>query len=100
MPTIDDILPQLARVRVMSTVDTADGFWHLKLDDESSRLTTLDTPWGRHRWTRMCFGLSVAPEIFQARLQAALSCLKGIAIIVDDILIYGSGDNDAEADAE
>ena len=97
MPTIDDILPQLARVRVMSTVDTADGFWHLKLDDESSRLTTMETPWGRHRWTRMCFGLSVAPEIFQARLQAALSGLKGIAIIADDILIYGSGDNDAEA---
>jgi len=44
MPTIDDILPQLARVRVMSTVDTADGFWHLKLDDESSKLTTMETP--------------------------------------------------------
>jgi len=27
----------------------------------------------------------------------ALSGLKGIAIIADDILIYGSGDNDAEA---
>ena len=71
MPTIDDILPQLARVHVMSTVDTDDGFWHLKLDDESSKLTTMETPWCRHRWTRMCFGLSVAPEIFQARLQAA-----------------------------
>jgi len=45
MPTIDDILLQLARVRVMSTVDTAGGFWHLKLDDESSDLTTMETPY-------------------------------------------------------
>jgi len=45
----------------------------------------------------MRFGLFVAPEIFQARLQTAFSGLKGIAIIADDSLIYGSGDNDAES---
>ena len=82
----------------MSTVDTADGFWHSKVDESSSKQTTMETPWGRHRWTRMCFGLSVAPEIFQACLQAALSGLKRIAVIVDDILIYGLGDTEAMID--
>jgi len=58
--------------------------------------TTMETPCtGSSSMDENVFGLSVAPEIFQARLkQAALSGLEGIAIITDNISIYGSGDND------
>jgi hypothetical protein len=37
MPTIDDILPKLAGVKVFSTVDIKHAFWHLRLSDTSSR---------------------------------------------------------------
>ena len=70
MPTIDDVLPQLADAKVFSTVDARDGFWHVSLDDESSRLTTFETPFGRYRWLRqrLRFGVSPAPEIFQKKV--------------------------------
>jgi len=100
LPNIDDVLPQLAGAKVFSTVDAKDGFWHLKLDDESSRLTTFETPFGRYRWRRLCFGLNAAPEIFAERLNAALAGLKGIACIADDILIAGVGETEAEATAD
>ena len=100
MPTIDDILPQLAGAKIFSTVDAKDGFWQLQLDDESSRLTTFETPFGRYRWRRLPFGISPAPEIFQARIHDALSGLKGIACIADDILIAGSGETEAEASVD
>jgi len=100
MPTIEDVLLQLAGAKVFSTVDAKDGFWHLKLDDESSRLTTFETPFGRYRWLRLPFGVSPAPELFQARMHDALAGLKGIACIADDILIAGSGDTEAEAIAD
>src|SRR6218665_248858 len=67
MPTIDDILPQLANARCFSTCDLRDGFWHLRLDPASSRLTTFGTPFGRKRWLRLPFGISPSSEIFQSR---------------------------------
>ena len=100
MPTIDDILPQLSGAKIFSTVDAKDGFWHLKLDQESSRLTTFETPFGRYRWRRLPFGISPAPEIFQARMHAVLSGLQGISCIADDILISGAGETEAEAAAD
>ena len=100
MPTIDDVLPNLAGAKVFSTVDAKDGFWHLKLDDESSRLTCFESPFGRYRWLRLPFGISPSPELFQARIHSALVGLKGISCIADDILIAGSGDDEAAAMAD
>ena len=89
MPTIEDVLPQLAGAKVFSTVDVKEAFWTVRLDDESSRLTTFETPFGRYRWLRLPSDVSAAPELFQARLNNALAGLKGVACIADDILIAG-----------
>ena len=100
MPTIDDVLPKLTCVKILSSIDTKEGFFHLKLDKESSLLTTTETPFGRIRWLRVPFWVKVAPEIFADRIHAALSGLNNIAIIADDILVAGSGQNEAEAIAD
>jgi hypothetical protein len=97
MPTLEDVLPDLTNAKVFSAVDASHAFWHVELDDESSKLTVFETPFGRYRWRRLCFGISVAPEEFQSRLQSELAGLKGIKIIADDILIYGSGETTEEA---
>ncbi|XP_062712611.1 uncharacterized protein K02A2.6-like [Aedes albopictus] len=64
MPTVDELLPELSNAKVFTTVDAKCGFWQISLDEESSRLTTFWTPFGRYRWLRMPFGISPAPEIF------------------------------------
>ena len=73
MQTIDDILPQITNVKIMSTVDIRQAFWMLKFDIESSMLTTFETPFGRYQWRCLVMGLLVSPEIFAARIQTALS---------------------------
>mgnify|MGYP000356223970 CR=1 FL=1 len=60
--TIDEILPELSRAKVFSTVDAKNGFWHVELDDDSSCLPTFNSPFGRFRWLRLPFGLCTAPE--------------------------------------
>ena len=55
MQTIDDVLPKLSQAKVFSTVDAANAFWHLRLDEESSKLTTYETPFGKFRWLRLVF---------------------------------------------
>ena len=81
MPTIDDILPELQNAKVFSTVDAKHGFWHVTLDEPSSRLTVFESTFGKYRWLRLPFGVSVAPEEFQRRLHEALQGLDGIACI-------------------
>ena len=72
----------------------------MQLDDESSKLTTFDTPFGRYRWKRLPFGISVASEIFQKRLNQALDRLDGLLTIHDDMVVYGVSDTEEEPMAD
>ena len=40
MPTVNEVLPKLARAKVFTVLDAKDGFYQVKLDKESSLLTT------------------------------------------------------------
>ena len=97
LPVIEDILPDLNKVRIFSKLDLRNGFWHCELDEESSLLTTFSTPFGRYRWKKLPFGLSVSSEIFQKRLNMAIEGLNGVKCIADDLLVVGEGDTQAEA---
>ena len=100
LPTIEEILPSLAKAKLFSVLDAKDGFWQVKLDEESSYLTTFWTPFGRYRWLRMPSGIASAPEEYQRRQHEVLEGLQGVEVIADDILVYGCGDTDDEAMAD
>ena len=100
MPVSDEILPDLSQAKVFTPVDLRPGFWHCDLDDESSMLTTFNTPYSRYCWLRLPFGLSVFPEIFQKRVFQTLVGFEGVLNIADDILIYGVGDFPEQANAD
>ncbi|XP_014662711.1 PREDICTED: uncharacterized protein K02A2.6-like [Priapulus caudatus] len=97
MPTVEEILPKLAKAKVFTVLDAKDGFFQVKLDEPSSYLTTFWTPFGRYRYLRMPQGISSAPEEYQRRQVEVLDGLLGVEVIADDILCYGSGDTMAEA---
>ena len=96
-PVLDDILPKLQNAKIFSVLDLKAGYWHVKLDEESSYLTAFNTPFERYRWLRMPFGINPAAEIFQRRLHQALEDLDGIACIAGDIVVIGNGDTEEEA---
>ena len=97
MPTIEEVLPNLDKAKVFSVLDAKDGFCHVKLDDESSRLTTFWTPFGRYCWLRLPFGLTSSPEVYQYKQHEALQGLPGVEVIADDILVFGCGDTQSDA---
>ena len=97
MPTLEELLPEHSKARIYSSFDAKDGFYQVSLDDESSKLTPFWTPFGRYRYQRMPFGISLAPEVFESKLQECLADLPGVKVIRDDILMVGCGDTDSEA---
>ena len=94
----DDVLPELSKARVFTKVDAHNGYWHVIL--ESAKLTTFDTPSGRYYWRRLPLGLIVSSEIFQKRIHQALDGLPGLHDVHDDMVIYGIGDTDKQADVD
>ena len=89
MKTVEEVAAQLAGATVFSTLDASSGFWHVKLDEKSSKLTTFNTLFGRYRFLRLPFGINSAPEIFQRRMTQTFEDIDGADAIVDDILIWG-----------
>ena len=65
LPVLREMLPDIAHAKVFSTFDLGNGYWHLRVDEESNYLTKFDTLFGRYRWLRLPFGTSVSPEMFE-----------------------------------
>ena len=100
LPTVEDVASRMHGARVFTTLDVRHGFWHIALDDESSYLTTFNTPFGRYRYLRMPFGLSSAPEVFQRRMHQVIEGLHGVEVIADDFVVMGYGSTDDEANID
>lgn len=75
--------------KVLSVLDTNSGFWQIKLDDESAKLCTFNTPFGRYMFKRLSFGLSSAQDVFQDIMSEMFEDIEGVEVIVDDLLIWG-----------
>ena len=100
LTTFDDIVPNLNQAKIFTKLDVKEAYWHVRLDDASSKLTTMITPFGRFRWTRLPFGLNVSSEIFVRKLNEALSGLEGTFTIMDDIIVVGCGEDEDAAKAD
>ena len=87
--TVDEVASRLQGANTFSILDAKSGFWQLKLDEESSRLCTFNTPIGRYRFTRLPFGVKCAPEIFQRTMDQMVEDLDGVEVLMDDVIIAG-----------
>ena len=63
--TLEDISHMLADACILTVCDYKKGYWHQKLDEASSYLTTFNTEIGRYRFAVMPFGSTVAGDVFQ-----------------------------------
>ena len=74
-------------------LDASSGFWQIPLDEKSSLKTTFNTPHGRCRFLCLLFGIKSAPEVFQKAIDNLISNCA-YEIIVDDMLIWGTTEED------
>ena len=98
-PILQDIIHQLNGSDTFTKLDAKDGYWHIKLDEQSSYLTTFNTPWGRYRLLVMPFGLNVAQDIFQMKIDETYEDCAGVLGIADDINVHGKGEVQHDANA-
>ena len=93
MPTIEEIVAsQNIWAKIFSVLDAMSGFWQVKLSEESCKLTTFNTPFGRYYWKRMPFGIKSAFEVWQRKAHEFIEGLDGVEVVMDDFLVVGCGD--------
>ena len=87
--TIEEVAANTCDAKFFSVLDANSGYWQIELDEDSSKLCTFNTPWGRYRFTRLPFGIKTAGDIFIEEMNKIFEGIRGVNVITDDILIYG-----------
>ena len=97
-PTLNDILPKLNNIQYMSIIDVSSGYHNIKLDKQSSYLTTFACLFGRYRYKQLPFGAVTAGDMFQCKIDEIFNDMPNVLGIADDILVIGYNKHRADHD--
>lgn len=98
LPLIDDHVDRLAGAKVFSALDLKNGFFHLKVHEDSIKYTSFVTMKSQYEFLKAPFGLSTCPKVFTRFISIIFRDLitRGIVIIfIDDLLIPASDEEQA-----
>ena len=87
MSTIEDIATRVHESKMFSSLDANMGYFQLALHENSHPLTCFISPFGRYMYTRLHMGICAAPELYQWAMSELFSNIKGVEIVMVDILI-------------
>lgn len=89
LPRVDELFAKLHGGQQFSKLDLSRAYNQFCLSDSSQDLTCINTHKGLYKFTRLVFGLSSAPAVFQRAMEALLSGLDGVLLFLDDICVTG-----------
>ena len=89
LPLINDLFWTLSGGKLFSKLDLAHAYLQVPLEEHSKVLTTINTQRGLYKYTRLPFGVSAAPAIFQRTIEGVLRDLPHVCVYLDDILVTG-----------
>lgn len=72
LPTPDDIFANLAGGTVFSVLDLTGAYQQLKVHEDHQKFLTINTHVGMFQFTRLTYGISSAPAIFQSVIDKIL----------------------------
>lgn len=87
---IDDALSSMRGMRYFTSIDLAQGYWQVPLDQRSKEKTAFISHAGLFEFNVMPFGLTNAPATFQRMMDLVLAGIKWQSCLVylDDILVF------------
>jgi len=94
LPRIYDILDQLGRAKNFSCLDLMLGFHQIEHEENSRIITSFSTSIGSYRFTRLPFGLKIAPNSFQRMITISFTGLEPSQafLYMDDLMVIGSSE--------
>jgi len=87
-PRCDDIFNTLNGGKVFCALDLTEAYTLLKVDPAPQFFLTINTHRGLYRFTRLCYGVSSAPALFQQFMDTLLHDIPKTCYL-DDVLCQG-----------
>jgi len=94
IPRIEDLAYALSGGEKFTKLDLAHAYTQLQLDEDSRKLTTINTHKGLFMYHRLCFGISAAPGIFQRTMEGVFQHVPGCVNYLDDVYVTGKNDEE------
>ena len=89
VPKVEDLFATLSNGKLFTKLDLRQAYQQLMLDDESKKYVVIKTTKGLFQYTRLAYGISSAPGIFQRKMGHLLQGTPGVVVYLDDILVTG-----------
>ncbi|XP_062513350.1 uncharacterized protein K02A2.6-like [Corticium candelabrum] len=93
MSNSDDLFATLAGGAIFSRLDMKHAYQQLQVELDSQEYLTVNTSKGLFTYTRMPFGISTAPSIWQREMDRILAGVAGTVCYMDDILVVGENES-------
>ena len=100
LPTLDGIFSTLNGGSYFCVIDLTEAYTQLRVNVESQKLLTINTHKGLYQFTRLVYGVSSAPALFQKFMETLLQGIPKTVAYLDDILIQGSDYADCFANVQ
>ncbi|KAG9395919.1 hypothetical protein J8273_2268 [Carpediemonas membranifera] len=94
MPSPDELFEQVRGATHFAKFDLTSGFFQLSLADSSRKYTAFSHQGQTLQFTRLPFGVTNGPMVFQARMETLLKPIPHCLVFVDDILLYASSEEE------
>jgi len=88
MPTSEEVFAKMSNAKYFTKLDASNAYWQIPLDEESSKLLTFSTPFGRYRFLRMPYGVHSASDVCQYQISNMLEDIDCAQNSQDDIIIW------------
>ena len=89
LPTPEEMFSALANGETFTRLDLAQAYRQMKVKPECQHLLTINTHLGLFCHTRLPFGISTAPSLWQKAMAQILQGLPGVVVFIDVILVTG-----------
>ena len=100
LPRIENLYATLSGGCKFSKLDLSQAFLQVELDEDSREFTTINIQRGLFQYTRLPFGISSSPSIFQRVMDNLIQGLQHTCAYQDDILVTGKDDTNHLANLE
>ena len=78
IPRIEDIYATLSGGKIFSKIDLSNAYLQVPLHEDSRKFTTINTHKGLYQYTRLLFGVSSSPGIYQRSMDDMLRGISGV----------------------
>ena len=94
LPKPADLMANLTGGQCFTKLDLRAAYQQMRLDEESDKMVTINTHQGLYEYTKLPFGVSSAPAIFQRAMDSILQGIPNVICYLDDILVTGRSERE------